>query len=188
MNVKKRDDQVGVRGVQLGSLSLVSIQHSYGACSDDNRRTGVTRRGVSRTYSAKVGSWTRYSKPLDDRTIWRGCLPMMLAWSITPRWVCVVFAACSFRSVPSCDEESFLSRSRTTSPSLKAWCRAALVLKDLAGLCVAAHRSCRRHRFRIAQLASSVCLPLWWSRRSRRAKKEGTMQGSRYRSKWGLPR
>lgn len=56
MDVQEGDNEVRVRGVQLGLLSEDVQIVQLDACQSDNERTGVTRRGVSRTYSANVGS------------------------------------------------------------------------------------------------------------------------------------
>jgi hypothetical protein len=112
MKVQQRHNQVCVGGIDL-PLS----DQCYGF-NTNSVLTGVTRRGVKRTYSANVGSWMRYAEPLFDQTSCRGSFPITSACFTTPLWLCVVFEACNFTSTPSW-EASFLSRSSTTSPS--AW-------------------------------------------------------------------
>lgn len=54
MEVKEGDDEVGVLGVYLNSLDQ-QYAHERLSCVEWCGHTGVTSRGVKRTYSASVG-------------------------------------------------------------------------------------------------------------------------------------
>ena len=95
----------------------------------------MTKRGVYRTYSDRVGSWMRYSWPFVVFTRSRTRLPMISVWGITPRCVSSIFIGWrGLERWPSC-EVSSLSRTSAISPSAAGYQRGVGGLEDPGESC-----------------------------------------------------